>query len=153
MESILKALEELSLTIQKSKNKEGLFQISKMNDPKIEAFKSRDSNPVLNSILSKDGKKFFFINPTQASIKLEWNESIFFSRAVGFRNDDGLTYVGNQLYTSVPRNNESDLMTKYDVYAITGLKSSLDPSTEQETNLGLGISLSGNWKALNVFRP
>jgi hypothetical protein len=87
----------------------------------------------LNSFLSPDSDKFYFIFPqNQANDNsIEWNESIFLARAIGVRSDS-YCYEDNQYYVSVDREIVGDKLTRFDVYAITGLKTEALPLSPEQ---------------------
>jgi hypothetical protein len=71
---------------------------------------------------------------------LRFNESIFISRACGFRSK-GLNYKGNDFYVVVERDDDCDPLTREDVYAVTGLKSEMIPFSESQISNYLGFDL------------
>lgn len=142
-ESILKGLNNAKEFL-KSKSKNGdssLFEIIPMNSSDIDKFLIEDSNPVINSFLSKDGKKFFFILPYDKSSNdaLRFNESLFLSRALGITSTQ--LYEGdNPFYKVANRDNLSDPFAREEVYAVTGLKSEIVPLSQARISEYLGIN-------------
>lgn len=135
LEAVMKGLANAEKYLKGSKNikVQNLFQVFPMNDSKIESFTEEGSNPILNSCLHTDGTKFMFYFPANESgpDKMHFNESIYFSRAVGmsFKN---LDYSGNRLYTVVDRDTVFDGLAKEEVFAITGLKTEIVPLTSDQ---------------------
>lgn len=143
-ESILQGLLNAKRYLDNSKSgnqSEQLYDIKQLGDSSVNAFTLNDSNPILNSFLSSDGNKFFFINPVSVSGpgKLRFNESLYLSRAIGLRRDQ-LEFNGNTFYSVVPRNTISDPLTREEVYAVTGLKSEIIPYGSEQINAYLGIN-------------
>lgn len=134
-ETILKGLyyaKEFLQSKQKINGNNVLFEIYELNDSKIELFSLGDNNPLINSFLNLEKNKFFFIlsHSDSKPEALKYNASVFFSRAVGFVSTQ-LLYDENSFYRVVARNPLRDPFTKDDVYAITGLKSSMVPQSEE----------------------
>jgi hypothetical protein len=106
-----------------------LFEMVVLSEETANTWINRDSNPIINSYLNNAGDKFFFILPTEVSNSKSFrsNESLFVSRAIGIRNDSSLTHLGNTLNTIAPRRFLDDRFTKEEVYAVTGLRSEIEP--------------------------
>lgn len=134
-EAILKGLNGGLEYLNSRNNKltKNLFSMSKLNDTNVKSVMSKESNPLLNSFLSKDKETFFFINPSNLTgpSKLRFNESLYLSRALGFTSEQ-ITIEGNGLYKTARRNLDSDFLTREDVYSITQLKSELLPYTWEQ---------------------
>lgn len=116
----------------KGKKKEVFFQLKRMDDPTLANVLSEESNPLLNSFLSADGGKFFFIHPANISGpgKMKFNESVFLSRALGFTSEQ-LTFNDNNFYLVATRP-ERDFLTSNDVYSVTGIKTEVTPSSSAD---------------------
>lgn len=152
-ESILSGLESMKSYHSRGGRTQAPFEIVKMDEVKIRSFIVKESNPLINGFLSKDGRKFFFKNPTLSSINLDYNESLYLSRALGFRNNTGIIFQGNQLYAQVPRVPEADPLIRFDVFATTGLKTPYTPMSQAETLKCLGDPYSSNWSNLITYPP
>jgi hypothetical protein len=151
-ESILKGLANAKKYMQSSKNnnkKNGksdkkinndLFYVSELVNDQIVVFTLQESNPIINSFLNEGGDRFYFILPTEDSKPeaLRFNESLFFSRAVGFRGDQ-LTIDSNNYY-KVAERRDPDFLTREEVYSITGLKSEMVPLSMEQIRYYLGIN-------------
>jgi len=132
-ESIIKGLLNAKEYLKSKKSvNSNVFELMELNSSKIEQFCFGNANPLLNSFLSKDLTKFFFLMPHNESKpeSLRFNESVFFSRAVGFVSEQ-LTIDDNQFYTVARRSISNDIHTREEVYAITGLKTELIPGTSE----------------------
>lgn len=119
----------------KKNNTNGLFfELYDFNDSRLTNFLLDSNNPLSNSFLSEDGTKFFFTLPAEKSPveALKFNESVFISRALGFRGDQ-LMLEGNPFYTVVSRK-EADIFTKDEVYSVTGLKTEFVPYSRDQIN-------------------
>jgi hypothetical protein len=97
------------------------------------------ANPILNSYLNREGSKFSFIYPGNkgSDNSIQWNESVFYARAVGIRAVS-MEYLGNSMYTSVGRVDCDDVLTRYDVHAITGCRTEAIPLSLDELNTMIG---------------
>lgn len=141
-ESILKGLHSGKQYLDsRSGSKEKLFQITEMNDSAIDTYIEVETNPIMNSFLSEDGEKFYFIFPSAESgpEAMRFNESLFASRAMGFISNQ-LNYSGNAFYTVSKRNKETDFMAREEVYAITKLKSEIVPYSNEQIKNYLSIN-------------
>jgi hypothetical protein len=115
-------------------DKDAMYEMTTLtNDSILDQILKEKSNPILNSFLSPDSDKFYFIFPqNQANDNsIEWNESIFLARAIGVRSDS-YCYEDNQYYVSVDREIVGDKLTRFDVYAITGLKTEALPLSPEQ---------------------
>lgn len=130
-----------------SRNNSSFFSIKSLDDETIANVLSDTSNPILNSFLSKDGRKFYFIHPSNVSGpgKMKFNESIFINRALGFRSNQ-LNVDENTFYKVAKRDAIRDVLTKEEVYAITGLKTEIIPYSTAQTNEYLGFN---SYKSVN----
>lgn len=119
-----------------------LFQILKMNDPSIEQFVIGNDNPLTNSFLSEDGKRFYFILPYDKSTPdaMRNNESLFITRALGFRSDQ-VTLEDNSFYSVATRKPSSDTLTRDEMYSITGMKTEMVPPSRKQIFEYLGINV------------
>lgn len=124
-----------------------LFEIIKMNDIKMNSFFLDESFPFMNSFISKDNKKFYFILPNHNSknLSMRFNESIYISRALGLRCD-GLIYRDNQLYRKANKDDLSDFNIREEVFSITGLRTDIVPYSQSQIKEYLGIN---TFKKLN----
>lgn len=142
-ESILRGLKS-GLTYLNSRkeieNSKDLFFTVNLDDQNISGMTNPMSNPILNSHLSEDCRKFYFINPVSVSGpgKMRFNESLYISRAIGMRSDQ-LTLESNNFYNVAVRDYTSDFLTREEVYAITGIKSEIVPYSWQQILNYLGI--------------
>lgn len=131
-ESVLKGLHNFkSSKFMKDNTKlSNLYYTHKMNDEKLKTVVLGDSNPLLNSFLSEDFTKFYFIMPTQDSVPeaLRFNESLFISRSVGFTGKQ-LTFSDNNMYTIANVNVDTDPLIREDVYSVTGVKTEIVPQS------------------------
>lgn len=124
----------------RSRNLPTLFEIKDMTDENIAAITlSNDSNPILNSLLSEDGRKFFFINTSSSPGNMRFNESLFITRSLGFVGKQ-LEIDENVFYTVSKRDTDSDSLCKNELYAISGVKTDLVPYTNSQIRAYLGIN-------------
>lgn len=123
------------------KTKSDLFQIVRMDDSTTEGFALAESNPLTNSFLSENGKSFYFVLPKDktATEALRNNESLFLSRALGFRRQQ-FSIDGNPCYLVANRNPDCDPFTRDDVYSVTGLKSELVPYSMEQMEVYLSVN-------------
>jgi len=146
LEGFLNGLYSEMTNIMSDKNvsqstKDLMFEMTNLtNDSFMDQIVKESANPILNSYLSEDGKEFSFVNPPEISgdNSIKFNESVFLARAIGIRADE-LLIDSNQVYTKVPRNIDIDTMTRFEVHAITGIKSDLVPNTKEEMDRYLGF--------------
>lgn len=122
-------------------NNLAFFEMDLLNSSKISAWTAQDSNPLCNSFLSSDGKKFYYIMPTEKSSykAMKFNESIFMSRALGFTSTQ-VTINGNNLYYVADRVRHADVFTKEEVHAITGMRTELVPFSKERISDYLEIN-------------
>lgn len=132
-ESVLNGLFNWTKIPMKGKNGESLFFINKMDDMTIQSMTNQESNPILNSHLSEDLEKFYFINPVSNSgpNKMRFNESLFISRAIGIVSNQ-LEVDDNTFYNVAKRDPVGDYLTKEEVYAVCGLKTDTIPLSMEQ---------------------
>jgi hypothetical protein len=108
--------------------KDSLYEITYLTDKNVISNLTEESNPILNSFLSKDHSSFSFILPTNESgpNALTFNESVFLSRAIGLTSD-GISVNGSKIYNTVKRAVSSDRFIRDEVYSVTGLKTERVP--------------------------
>lgn len=124
----------------RGKNIPTIFEIKDMTDSTLESITlSSDSNPILNSFLGQEGKRFYFLNTDSGPGKMRFNESLFITRALGFTGKQ-LDIDENVFYTVSKRDTDCDPLTKDDLYAITGLKTDLIPYSTEQIKKYLGIN-------------
>lgn len=147
----------LYLNTRRENSSKNLFYMAELNDQTISQMTSPMSNPMLNSHLSLDGNKFYFINPVSVSGpgKMRFNESLYLSRAIGLCSDQ-LTIESNDFYNVADRDYYSDFLTREEVYAITGIKSEIVPYSWDQILVYLGIDtykLENNLQISKRKRP
>lgn len=126
-------------------NTKTFYEMAKLNDENIEMFTLGDSNPITNSFLSLDFKKFFFIFPDNQSgpLSMRNNESLFISRALGFSREQ-LTIDDNDFFKVAKRDISSDSFCRDEVYSVTGLSTNIVPYSEEQIKEYLSIDSWSN---------
>lgn len=137
-EAVLKGLynarDYIRSKISRNGNKsKDFFEIYEMNTDKITSFLSEESIPIVNSFLGPNGDKEWYFT-TCGSAKafegLRFNESIWFSRAVGLISKQ-LEEHGNPMFRKV-KIKEDNADTKNELHAITGIRSNLEPFSQEQ---------------------
>lgn len=131
-------------TYLNSRNKiqnEPLYEMRHLDDENIASMTNKSNNPLLNSFLSDDGSRFYYINPVSVSGpgKMRFNPSLYVGRGIGYRSTQ-LVIEENSFFNVAKRDSITDPFTREEVYAITGLKSEIIPYSSSQILEYLGIN-------------